>query len=169
MDDAALTNDPLLGRLIKVKKEEAVHSSGYAQAGRGERIGSTSAESFAARQAMDQNRKVIQKYKESEVVSQAYNNSGDKAQTYEQKMEMATEAALHAARGENGGSILDGAKRKFSNQHIPKIERDAPNHKGMSAKEVYAAKREELSDKYGAPPGGQMAQPPARRNPGISR
>ena len=42
--------DPLLERKMRIQKEEALHSSGYARAEQGERIGSTSAESFAARQ-----------------------------------------------------------------------------------------------------------------------
>ena len=67
MANGAADKNPLLHRIMKAKTEEALHSSGYARAGFGKRIGSTSAESFAARQAMEANRQVVRRYKESEV------------------------------------------------------------------------------------------------------
>lgn len=90
--NGAADKNPLLEHMMKVKKEEAIHSSGYARAGRGERIGSTSVESFAARQAMEANRQVVRRYKESEVGDAR--NTVARAQGYDARKDAEQRAAI---------------------------------------------------------------------------
>ncbi len=59
--------NPLLKRIMKDKKGDIVHSSGYAKVQSGERIGSTSVEGFMKRQRIDANRNYVQSYRDSKV------------------------------------------------------------------------------------------------------
>ena len=54
--------------LIKANKEDLFHTSGYGKAQSGTNIGSASAESFAARLAIDKNRKIVKGYEHSNIM-----------------------------------------------------------------------------------------------------
>lgn len=77
MDQSAI-----LKRLMdKSKKEDIFHSSAYGKAQNGAGMGASSAESFAARRRIDQNRRVIKGYGNSSLVGQAIGN-GPRAKVY---------------------------------------------------------------------------------------
>jgi len=52
------------------KPELPVHSSGYAKAAQGDRMGATSQQSYSSRLRKDKNRQVIAQYRQSKVGSQ---------------------------------------------------------------------------------------------------
>ncbi len=78
-EGAKMTNNPLLDRMMHGKKQDFLHSSAYGKAQNAESMGTISAESFATRQATEASRQAIQKYKNSQGVSEAYDNSGGKS------------------------------------------------------------------------------------------
>lgn len=60
-------------RLMKNdRKEDILHSSGYAKAQSGRGIGAAGTDDFAARKALDSQRKYIQKYKNSRIMNNYY-------------------------------------------------------------------------------------------------
>ena len=61
--------ESLLNRITKAKKSDVVHSSGYARV-QNAGIGSTSAQSFAARRQIDKNRSFIRRYRDSKIVNE---------------------------------------------------------------------------------------------------
>lgn len=65
--------NPLLKYLIKANKEDVFHSSAYSKVKSGDTIGSASSESFATRQAIEQNRQLVKKYHDSLIASNTYN------------------------------------------------------------------------------------------------
>ena len=138
--NGAADKNPLLEYMMKVKKEEAVHSSGYARAVRGERIGTTSAESFAARQAMEANRQVVRRYKESKVGDAR--NTVERAKGYDAGKEAEQRAAIRERFG--GDKMQTGGSETGSTDETKGPSRFA----GPSRIEGSA---------------------PTRRNPGISR
>ncbi|MBR3180434.1 hypothetical protein IKF57_02825 [Candidatus Saccharibacteria bacterium] len=73
-----MDKNPFLHRLIKENTSEIVHSSGYAQTGS---MGSASAESFAKRREIDQNRTRVRSYNDSRIAASARNNA-PRPQTY---------------------------------------------------------------------------------------
>ena len=104
-NDPKMTNNPLLGRLINEEKQDIVYSSAYGKVQSAENIGTASAESFAARKAMEASRQAIQKYKNSEVVGGAFNNSGVKSWNYDGKKD-AEQRAMIRENMEDGGMML---------------------------------------------------------------
>ena len=64
--------NPFTKILIKDKREDIFHSSAYAKAQSGGVMGAASVESFEKRRKIDQNRQVIQKYKDSQVANQRF-------------------------------------------------------------------------------------------------
>lgn len=146
-----MTNNPLLGRLINEEKQDIVHSSAYGKAQSAENIGTASAESFAARKAMEASRQAIRKYKDSKVVDGAYNNSGVKSWGYDAKKDAEQRAAIRekygGQRDDAGG--FDGEERG-----------DGAIFSGVNGKKT-------PTDRFGGPSRIEGSAP-ARRNPGIS-
>lgn len=68
-----MNRNPLLGYLMNEKKGDVVHSTGYAKVQSEGRIGTASAESFAARRAIEANRTSVQRYKDSRVANEGGN------------------------------------------------------------------------------------------------
>ena len=66
---------------MKDKKEDVVHTSAYASA-QNKGIGASSTESFAKRRVIDQNRTIIKRYNDSQVVTETQANA-PKPKTYE--------------------------------------------------------------------------------------
>lgn len=74
--------NPFLKYLIKDKKEDIFHTSGYAKAQSGANMGAASTESYQVRVNVNQNRKRIKSYNDSRLVARARMN-GPRAKTYE--------------------------------------------------------------------------------------
>lgn len=73
MVDAKINAKLLTRHIFKHdKKEDMLHSSGYAQVQNGANVGAASAESFAARQAINENRRYVQGYKNSRIMNEFY-------------------------------------------------------------------------------------------------
>ena len=150
-NDPKMTNNPLLGRLINEEKQDIVHSSAYGKAQSAENIGTASVESFAARKAMEASRQAIQKYRDSEVVGGAFNNSGVKSWNYDAKKDAEQRAAI---REKYGGQRDDGG---FGSEE----RENGVGFSGMNEKKT-------PRDRFGGPSRIEGSAP-ARRNPGISR
>lgn len=73
--------NPFLKYLIKDKKEDVFHSSGYAKAQNGGNIGAASSESYAVRVNVNQHRQVVRGYRDSELMTSG-GNKRPKAETY---------------------------------------------------------------------------------------
>ncbi len=150
--NAKITNNPLLERLINGEKQDILHSSVYSKAQNAENMGTTSAESFATRQAMEASRQAIQKYKNSQVVSEAYNNSGVKSWGYDAKKDAEQRATVRekygGQRNETGGFGGEGRE-------------NGANFLGVDGKRT-------PMDRFGGASRTEGSAP-ARRNPGISR
>ena len=71
----------IIKRVMKDDKEDIFHSSAYGKAQNGAGMGVSSVESFAARRKIDQNRRVVKGYGDSNLVGQAISN-GPRAKTY---------------------------------------------------------------------------------------
>ena len=67
--------DSFVNFLIREKKRDIFHSSGYGKAQSGDKIGTTSSESFNERLKVDKNRQLIKRYNDSRVAAQRFNNS----------------------------------------------------------------------------------------------
>ena len=76
-----MDKNPLLKYMMKDKKEDVIHSSAYASA-QNKGIGTSSIESFTKRRAIDQNRTVVKRYNDSQVVNEARTNA-PRPKTYE--------------------------------------------------------------------------------------
>ncbi len=98
---------------MKTKTEEALHSSGYARIQQRDRIGSTSAEGFAARRAMETNRQMVQNYKDSQVG--AARNGGEGLSGYNAEADAAARAAIQerfsSKASERGGGAFGGSEK----------------------------------------------------------
>lgn len=73
--------NPFLKYVIKDEKEDIVHSSAYAKVQNGGAMGASSAQSFAERQRIEQNRQVVRGYNSSRIVSGAM-SGGPRAKAY---------------------------------------------------------------------------------------
>ena len=73
--------NPFTKYLIKDKKEDIFHSTAYAKAQSGAAMGAVSAQGFAERQKMEQNRQVIQGYGASRIANSSI-GSGPRAKTF---------------------------------------------------------------------------------------
>ena len=76
-----MDKNQFLKYVMKEEKEDIFHSSAYGKAQNGDGIGVSSAESFATRRKIDQNRQVIKGYGNSNLVGQAIGN-GPRAKAY---------------------------------------------------------------------------------------
>lgn len=74
--------NPFLKYLIKDKKEDVFHSSGYAKAQNGGNIGAASTDSYAVRVNVNQCRQMVRGYKDSELMN-GTGNKKPKAETHE--------------------------------------------------------------------------------------
>lgn len=77
-----IQKNPFLKYLIKDKKEDIFHTSGYAKAQNGANMGAASTESYQVRVNVNQNRKRIRSYNDSRLVAGARMNA-PKAKPYE--------------------------------------------------------------------------------------
>ena len=62
--------NPLLGRLMKEKKEDVAHTSAFAEAQNKGGFGAASTESFEKRREIDSQRKMVNGYRDARVVSE---------------------------------------------------------------------------------------------------
>jgi hypothetical protein len=72
--------NPLLKYVMKVDKADVMHSSGYAQAQNAGSFGATCSSSFMQRRDVDQQRKFVQKYRNTRTIGGA--QGGLRAKTY---------------------------------------------------------------------------------------
>ncbi len=74
--------NPFIKYIDREKRENVFHSSAYGVTQSGGNIGVASTESFAERQKIEKNRKIIRGYNDAKIVSQARAQSGIKAEIY---------------------------------------------------------------------------------------
>lgn len=132
-------SDPLLKRLTNSKKRDIFHTSGYAGVQSGDKIGAASAESFQRRVEIDRARNFVGRYKDSRVMRESV-NALPRPESYEDKgWTNRTENEMPGRSEGTGAKTMQGRTARFE-----------PGN---------------LNGKMG----GGSGQPPARRNPGISR
>lgn len=153
-----MDKNPLLKYMMKTKKEDVVHSSGYAQVQNEGKIGSASVESFAKRRAMEANRTAVQGYRDSRVVNDAYGNAGAEAAVFSAEKEAAQRAAVREKFG--------GEKESGTGRYGGSPSREDANTRAQNSE---MGRREALANRFAAPTRGGAGSAPARRNPGISR
>ena len=98
-----IQKNPFLKYVMKDKKEDIFHSSAYAKAQSGSKIGATSSESYQVRVNLNQNRTTVRGYKDSEIMTEI-KDKGPRAKTYTppEKIEGANGGALTST---NRGAI----------------------------------------------------------------
>lgn len=135
--------NPLLGRLMKEKKEDVVHTSAFAEAQNRGGFGSTSTESFERRREIDQQRTLVGGYRDARVVS----DRGVEAWRIKQEMRQLGEDGSSASRndGRAGGGL------------------------GVRGGAAVRNKPGDLNKGVAGSKGAAGLRPPARKNPGISR
>ena len=69
----AIQKNPFLKYLVKDKKEDIFHSSGYAKAQSGASLGAASSESFQVRVNINQNRQRVRGYNDSRIMTETRN------------------------------------------------------------------------------------------------
>ena len=77
-----IQKNPFLKYLIKDENRDILHTSSYAKVQNGNDMGATSAESYAARAKIDQNRQRVKRYNDSRLVAGARAIT-PRAKTYE--------------------------------------------------------------------------------------
>lgn len=132
-----------LHRLMKEKKEDVVHSSAYAEAQNGGEIGTASAQSFEERQKIEQNRTMIQGYRDSKVINDALGNVGTELRGYDAAHDASQREAIRERFGDRRDNRVGGNRG------------EGVDNGGAGASRTM--------------PTGRVAMPPMRRNPGISR
>lgn len=117
--------NPFLKRLMKDRKEDIIHTSTYAEA-QNQGIGSTSSSTFTERQRVEQNRTVVQSYRDAQLVRESL-NSGLKAKKYvEPSREDISSQSIKQRL--NGGSVQQSlgnntsAKKSYTPQITPNIK-----------------------------------------------
>ena len=75
-------NEILKKYLIKSNKEDILHSTTYGKAQSGSNIGNTSAETFAARLALERNRHIVKGYSHSSLMGKIIVHGSPKPKTY---------------------------------------------------------------------------------------
>ena len=95
-----MDKNPFLKYMIDDNRENYFHTSRHAKVQSGSAMGSTSAETFAQRRKIDQNRTRVRKYNDSRLVAQAMNNK-ERAKVYTPP-EKPTDVGV-------GGAGVDGA------------------------------------------------------------
>lgn len=104
-------NFKLIQRTTNTSTSDVAHSTGYANVSNGVNFGSSDSTTFSERQQIEQNRKLIQGYRNARVANGV--NRMPKAQTYEQ--EQAMRAAMAAIeRGERDAGV--SRKQEFNNK-----------------------------------------------------
>ena len=124
-------NFRLINRVSKTKSADVMHSSGYAQVGNSGNFGAADSTSFAERRKIEQNRKLVQGYKNARIA--AGTNMMPKAQSIaeQQAALMAEIAAAEAQRGmshqEFNNKLEKGGIRKYDTrqQNLGSINRTA--------------------------------------------
>lgn len=96
-----------------LKKEDVFHSSGYAQAQSGDSLGAAGGEgaSFAARQAMEEQRKYIQGYRNAKIVNSFYGLQRAKAWKPKSASGQATGSNRYSTEGGRYASEGEGGNR----------------------------------------------------------
>ena len=72
MIDIRMHDGSMMKYLVRDKKEDIVHSSGYAKTQNGASMGATSTESFERRMMVEKNRTRVAKYNNSRIVAQTF-------------------------------------------------------------------------------------------------
>ena len=151
-----MKKNPLLGYLMKDKKEDVVHTSTYAEAQNRGKIGAASTEGFQARLVADKNRAYVQRYRDSKVGESR--NTVKRVGDYDMEKDMEQRAAIREKFG-GGRGESDGARGAG----------DGAGGVGSGAGGVSSAEaRAERAQRFA---GGVRTEgsAPARRNPGIMR
>lgn len=76
-----IQKNPFLKYVMKDKKEDVFHSSGYAKVQNGSNFGAASSESYQVRVNINQHRQKVQGYRDSEIMT-GTRNRGIKTKTY---------------------------------------------------------------------------------------
>ena len=150
-----MEKNPLLKYLIKEKKEDVVHSTGYGVAQNEGGFGTASAKSFANRQDTEANRSMVGGYKDSKIARESraevplasgYNAARETAQreAIRQRFGRDSERKNPSSMRSGGMGKNDQSSGGFRGSSLPGSVTQSGGHEGM-------------------------ANPPARRNPGISR
>ncbi|MCQ2570852.1 MAG: hypothetical protein MJ154_01205 [Candidatus Saccharibacteria bacterium] len=104
-------NFKLIKRTTNTTTSDVAHSTGYAGVSNGGNFGSSDNTTFSERQQIEQNRKLVQGYRNARVANGV--NRMPKAQTYEQEMAMrAAMAAIERGQRDSGVS----KKQEFNNR-----------------------------------------------------
>lgn len=140
-----MEKNPFLDRLMQDKAKDVAHSSAYAEAQNAGKMGVASAQSFAERQKIEANRTIVQGYRDSRVVSDAFGSGENKLQGYSKEHDASQRAAI---RDRFGGGRNNGVGDNRGGE-VGVAGGGADGGRGM--------------------PTGRTTPPPARRNPGISR
>ena len=104
-------NSKLIRRISNNSTSNIVHSSGYAKVQSGSSIGASDNTTFSQRQQIDQNRKVVQGYKDAHVVQRV--NYTQKAMSVEEQQALAAAEAA-ASESYRGLSNVEQEKREFN-------------------------------------------------------
>ncbi len=102
-------NGKIIQRVTGVTSADVAHSSGYANAQNAGSFGAASTESFAERREIDENRSVVQGYRQAQVAQRK--NFMPKARTYQQELQ----AKLDKKKEAQGlRSDSDGSRQDFN-------------------------------------------------------
>lgn len=109
-------NYKLIKRFSKTSTSDVAHSSEYANAQNNNNFGATTSESFEQRREIDENRQIVQGYKQSMVAQQV--NTTPRAKTYQEQMaeEAARKAALRAKYAKDKEAFDDRRKSFYANR-----------------------------------------------------
>lgn len=106
-----IQKNPFLKYMIKDEKKDIFHSSAYAKAQGGDTIGAASTEDFKVRVNINQNRQIVQGYRDSKVMTDASKNV-PKAKTYTKSEDVfggGTAASLE--KGKTEGAMISNRGR----------------------------------------------------------
>lgn len=110
---------------MKAKKEDVIHTSAYAEA-QNQGIGAASSSTFAERQKIEQNRSVIQRYSDAQLVRESRGNAPKAKKYTEPSQEDAGRQSLKQRL--SGGSVQQpatnptGASKTYAPQIKPNIK-----------------------------------------------
>ena len=152
-----MSEGSILRRLIKEKSKDVMHSSAYGEAQNAGNMGVASTQGFEERQEIEANRTVVEGYKDSRVVNDAFGNVGTKLTGYDASHDASQRMAI---REKFGGERKTGVASETHGG----ISENSTNNR-MSGFNRSGG----LSGAGRAMPSGRTGAPPARRNPGISR
>lgn len=117
--------NPFIKYLMKEKKEDIFHSSGYGKAQSAEVIGTASTQSFADRMKIDKNRQIVRGYNDSRIANGMYAN-GPRAKQYvppEKKEQLSDMGAAKtvAMKSAPKSTPAEAPKRNFAPPVRPKF------------------------------------------------